>query len=105
VTVVPLDGGGSGSGAGLTADDVRAHVEEKVEWVDPQKQPWSCVDGRATQPGLTTPAGDSGEFILGLVAYVPCRVVSRRVASRRVVSLVVSCLMCVHTGTSSGCWR
>lgn len=67
VTVVPLDGG-SGSG-GLTADDVRAHVEEKVEWVDPQKQPWSCVDGRATQPGLTTPAGDSGEFILGLVAY------------------------------------
>jgi hypothetical protein len=70
VTVVPLgNASSSSSGGGLTAEDVLEHVQEKVEWVDPLVHPWSCVDGRAAQPGLTTPAGDSGEFILGLAVY------------------------------------
>jgi len=55
--------------AGLTANGVRQHIAENVGWADPQRQWWSCVDGRSPSPGLTTPAGDSGEFVLGLAVY------------------------------------
>lgn len=37
--------------------------------VDPLNHSFSCIDGRGEKPGLATPAGDAGEFLLTLAIY------------------------------------
>jgi hypothetical protein len=54
-----------GPGRFLTPDDVAKHIQELVVFSDPSQTHWSCVDGRGSEPVFATPAGDSGELLLG----------------------------------------
>lgn len=40
-----------------------------LEYTDPRKTSFSCMDGRIQKEGLSTPGGDAGEFILALHVY------------------------------------
>jgi hypothetical protein len=42
---------------------------EDLEFVDPNKESFHCMDGRENGAFLGTPGGDAGEFILGLFVY------------------------------------
>jgi len=41
----------------------------KLDFVDPTRHHFSCMDGRVNNASLGTPGGDAGEFILALYIY------------------------------------
>lgn len=59
------------SGQGLTMEQVRKLIGDlqDLEYADPRKLHFSCMDGRTSRAGIFAPGGDAGEFILALEVY------------------------------------
>ncbi len=63
--IVTTESGGSG----LSASEVEVLIGKNPNFVDPSSTHWTCTDGIAGEEALSTPGGDSGEFLMGLALY------------------------------------
>lgn len=63
--IVTTESGGSG----LSASEVEVLIGRNPNFVDPSSTHWTCTDGIAGEEALSTPGGDSGEFLMGLALY------------------------------------
>jgi hypothetical protein len=63
--IVKMETGGSG----LSSSEVEVLVGKNPNFVDPASTHWTCTDGLAAGDALSTPGGDSGEFLMGLALY------------------------------------